>query len=70
MDEATRVGCRYVVKSRKGDVSNTVWIRNISGQGVYAPGLAQDFAKLLALKSVAEAYGITQEEVLRLNGRE
>ncbi|GEM_PF-1097460 len=66
-EEAIRVGCRYHVETHKGRFSDTVWLRNIGGHGVFAPGLAQDFAKVLVLKQVAAAYALTEDEVLRLS---
>lgn len=67
IEEAVRVGCRYFVETRKGHFSNTVWVRNVGGHGVFAPGLAQDFAQVVALKRVAETYGLTEDEVFRLS---
>ena len=59
------MGCRYHVETDKGRFSDTVWLRNITGPGVHPVGLAEDFAKVMVLKRVAEAYGLTEEEILR-----
>lgn len=66
-NQAMRVGCRADVDTPRGYFSETVWVRNVSGHGVHPMGLAEDIAKLIVLKQVAEAYGLAEEDVLRLS---
>jgi hypothetical protein len=65
IEEATKIGCRYHVETDKGRFSDTVWLRNITGPGIHPAGLAEDFTKVVVLKRVAAAYGITEEEIFR-----
>lgn len=63
---AIRVGCRVVVETRNKALSETVWVRNVSGHGVHPQGVAEDIATVLTLKQAAEAMGLAEQDVLRL----
>lgn len=67
MKEVRRIGCQVDVDTPKGHFSDTVWVRNMTGYGPHPMGLAEDFAKVVVLKQVAEAYGLTEGDVLRLS---
>ena len=65
IQSATRIGCRFWVDTPKGKFSETAWLRNISGRGVFPLGLAEDIAKIITYRRVAEAFGLTDEDVLQ-----
>lgn len=69
IQNATRIGCRFWVDTPKGKFSETAWLRNISGRGVFPMGLAEDIAKIITYRRVAEAFGLTDEDIFQANPR-
>ncbi len=64
IEKSIRVGCRVDVDTPRGAFSDTVWLHNITGHGVFPMGLAEDAAKVVVLKRIAEAYGMSEEDVI------
>lgn len=54
MKRTVRIGCKATIRTVFGDVSETVWIRNIEHGGVHPLGLTENMAMLLACKRVLE----------------
>lgn len=68
-EKIIRVGCRVDVDTPRGAFSETVWLHNITGHGVFPMGLAEDAAKVVVLKRIAEAYGMSEEDVIHWRPR-
>ncbi|MBI3615421.1 MAG: hypothetical protein HY211_02775 [Candidatus Omnitrophica bacterium] len=47
-----RVGCRMTVKTPKGEVSETFWVRNLEGFGASPLSLAEDIATMILAKKL------------------
>jgi hypothetical protein len=52
MKEARRVGCRVVVETKDGKVSQTVWLRNFEGFPIWPPLIAKNLARLLVFQRI------------------
>jgi hypothetical protein len=55
LDNATRHGCRVIVKTRLATVVRVAWVRNVGGDiGLYPPSIAENVAQYLAFKQARE----------------
>ena len=56
-DKVKRVGCKVTVKTSRGELFETAWMRNIEGFGVSATSLVREIAELLAYKKALTELG-------------
>jgi hypothetical protein len=46
-----RIGCEHRLKTPRGEIARTVWVRNFEGSGVTPFGFLQELAELVTCKA-------------------